>query len=297
MSPPDKRPPPLPDRKASVDKLVGAGTDYAASQDHVRPELARKGTLTGMGATRIPGPPPLPLEGAPTLKAPPNPLQHKTMRVASPPPLVAASRRTPIPPSDDPPAPAEAATGLSGASLPPMSQSPEAASNEALRRRAEAAEADRDELLRQGRVQAEARGPGPYQVPVRSQSPGPSSAPSKADAALGASLRHLLGKAAPFLLAAAGIGGGVTAVAKPGADPAKTDATLANVEAMRADMTVMREQLSSVIKWQATQGAYTKCLEEALDEVGEQLLPAQDRLANASPLRAYVKQRCARLRP
>jgi hypothetical protein len=155
------------------------------------------------------------------------------------------------------------------------------------------------ELERQQRVHREAQGPGPYQPPVqqRSQTPVPSSVPSKADAALGASLRALLGRAAPFLLAAAGIGGGVTAVVKPSVDPAKADATLTNVEAMRADLSVVREQLTSVLKWQAAQGPYTKCIEESLDEVGEQVLPAQDRLGSAAPLRAYVKQRCARLRP
>ncbi len=277
MSPADKRPPPLPDRKASVDKLVGASTDYAASQDHVRPELARKETFRGIGALK---PPALPGELAPTLKAPARPTLKETWNVPAPPLAVALARRTPVPSSGETPSRTDAAMGRPEAS---------AELTEALAKLAE--------YERRERVQVESRGPGPYQPPLRSQSPVPSSTPAKVDQALGMTVRHLLAKAAPFLLAAAGIGGGVTAVAKPSADPAKTDAVLASQEAMRADVALIREQMAGVLKREAARDQYTLCLEEVLDDVGEQVLPATDRLGSAVPLRAYIKQRCRRLRP
>ena len=116
---------------------------------------------------------------------------------------------------------------------------------------------------------------------------------SKLDRAIGQTLRLLFARFGWPLLAAAGIGG---AVLKPAGDPKRDEALLTNFEALRAEVAVMHEQLSSMLKWQAAQAPYTKCLEESLDEIGEQVLPAQDRLANAAPLRAYVK-RCQRLRP
>lgn len=266
MPEPPKRPrqPSRPDgeRISVVDQAPEP--EVLAQRRFDRPQ-PRKATMPGLAPVRLPGAPQLPTELAKTERAPST--------------TAATVRATPatgirIPADETPP------------SVPP------GPSAELLEARAELAEYKRRE-----RVQVESRGPGPYQPPLRSQSPVPSSAPSKADAALGMTVRHLLAKALPFLLAAAGIGGGVTAIAKPSADPAKTDATLANVEAMRADLAVIREQLTGVIKREAARDQYTQCLESALDEVGEQLLPAQDRLANASPLRAYVKQRCARLRP
>jgi hypothetical protein len=237
----------------------------------------RRGTLPGgMAAASseyaptVPSPPPLPLK--------------QTWRVPTPPSAVALARRS------DPPASAD----------PPASESPSAGRLEAKELMAELAKARAEiaERDRRDRVQLESRGPGPYQPPIeRRPSPVPSSAPSKTDAAIGLTVRHLLSKAAPFLLAAAGIGGGITAVAKPSADPAKTDAVLASQEAMRADVALLREQVAGMLKREAARDQYVLCLEEVLDDVGEQVLPAQDRLGSAAPLRAYVKQRCKRLRP
>ena len=143
-----------------VDRTVGGATEQR------RFDLPKRGgTLTGLPAPAAPGsrPPPapaLPLEYAPT-KRPPLPW-GKTVRAPSPPPLVAASRRT------DPPAAAETTATESApqappdSSLPPPSLSPDAASLEALRRRAESAEARRDELERRERIRAEAASPASW---------------------------------------------------------------------------------------------------------------------------------------
>jgi hypothetical protein len=288
MAPPDPPRPKQPSRPElpiSVDKVVGAAGKHAGSQEYVRPELARRGTLPG-GMAALPGPPPLPLEGAKTIPAE-NPLRKKTWRVPTPPSAVAQARRTPVPPSPDPSPSTDAPESTPGNSTAELA---------ALR--AKLAEFERRE-----RVQAETASPNSYPPKVVERKPSPAAgtrveaASSPPDAAIGRSVRWLLGKAWPFLVAAAGLGGGAVGVAKPSADPAKQDATLAEMHAMRADMAVMRDQLASMARWQATEAMYTVCLEDALDDVGEQVLPAQDRMTNATPLRAYIKQRCRRLRP
>jgi hypothetical protein len=233
------------------------------------------------------------------------------MRAPTPPEVLAAARRAPppLPTAGAKPAADErqhvqiqTPDSVPPGSLPPPSHSPELARIEALRRRAEAAEDRAQEAERQLRVQAEVRSPATFPPSVRTQTPVPSSAPTKADAAIGKAIRTLAVRIATKLgwspvIVALGLGSGATAVLKPSADPAKANATLVIVEGMRGDVATIRDQLSGVIKREAARDAYTTCIEESLDEVGVQLLPAQDRLANASPLRAYVKQRCARLRP
>jgi hypothetical protein len=224
-------------------------------------------------------------ETQPTLPAPKRHPLKETWRVPTPPSAAAVMRRS------EPPTARDSSDQL-GPSSGRAGDREAILERELTKTRAEVAELERRE-----RVRLESQGPGPYQPPVeRKPSPVPSSAPSKTDAAIGLTVRTLLGKAAPFLLAAAGIGGGVTAVARPSADPAKTDAVLASQEAMRADVSLLREQVAGMLKREAARDQYTRCLEESLDEIGEQLLPAQDRLTNASPLRAYAK-RCQRLRP
>jgi hypothetical protein len=248
-----------------VDRTVGGATEQR------RFDLPkRSATLTGLQA-------PMPL------RPEPNPLEKKTWRLPAPPSALAHARRTPIPPSDGPPAGETAAAGQLAAVLA-----------ERDRLQDELAKAQRD--ARAG-AEAQLQTYPPKVTPQRSPSPIPSSTPAKVDQALGMTVRHLLARAAPFLLAAAGIGGGVTAVAKPSADPAKTDAVLASQEAMRADVALIREQMAGVLKREAARDQYTLCLEEVLDDMGEQVLPAQDRLGSAAPLRAYIKQRCRRLRP
>lgn len=176
-----------------------------------------------------------------------------------------------------------------------VAQTPDQASLEALRRRAEAAEEKAAELERRARVRTETDSPNTWPPKVETRTPVPSST-ARTDQATGAVLRVVLSKLAPYLVAAAGVGGGATAVLKPSTDPAKTDAVLVSQEAMRADVALLREQVAGMLKREAARDQYSACLEETLNDVGEQLLPAQDRLVNAAPLRAYTK-RCQRLRP
>lgn len=231
----------------------------------------------------------------------------KTVRAPTPPEVLAQARRGPLPLPlagairavdelqgvriQTPP------SGQPSASLPPPSQSPDGAALDALRRRAEAAEIRNHELERRERVRTEAASSAtwPPKVERRTGEAEPRSTPPHA--AIGKSVTYLFGKLWPLFVAAAGIGGGVTAIAKPAADPAKADAVLASQQAMRADVALLTEQVAGMLKREAARDQYVRCLEESLDEVGEQLLPAQDRLSNASPLRAYVKRRCERLRP
>lgn len=244
-------------------------------------------TLTGLVAPPAPGSvappaPGVPLEYAAT-KRPPLPW-GETMRAPTPPSTMAAARRS------DPPAGAEPpATGIRVPADETTRSEPPGASAQAERDRAELAE-----FRRRERVQVESRQPGPYQPPMRSPSPVPSSTPEgKVDKAIGATVRLLLARFGWPALAALGIGG---AALKPTADPVKTDATLAIVEGMRADVALIREQLSGVIRREAARDAYLRCVDEGMVDLGQQLLPAVDRQGNAQPLRAFV-DRCQRLRP
>jgi hypothetical protein len=172
----DRLPPPLPRQPSRSEVFIDLQPERGAVRhsgvDGVPQTLPkRSATLTGLPAPAAPGskPPPvprLPGELAPTLKAPPNPLQHKTIRQPAPPSAVAAARRT------DPPVgirvpPDEARSTLPpGSSLPPASLTPDAGSLEAVRRRAVAAETELAELKRQARVRAETASPATYPPPV-----------------------------------------------------------------------------------------------------------------------------------
>jgi hypothetical protein len=185
----------------------------------------------------------------------------------------------------------------------PRSEPPGPAAEPDLRSALAAAEKRNDELERRERVRTEAQSPGgwPPKAEQRPTTPAPSSEPTKTDAAIGKVVRTTATRLAeryglmPLLLVF-GLGGGVTAIAKPGVDPAKADAILVSQEATRADVALLREQVAGMLKREAARDQYTRCLEESLDEIGEQVLPAQDRLGSAAPLRAYTK-RCQRLRP
>lgn len=280
MTPPR---PPHPDRP----ELTSIVTPDQPERDAVRHSAVdgapqelpphRKGTLPGgIGAVRPPA------EPARTRRVP-SPWAVTAMRPA-PPSTVARMRPSEPPTASDSSPPQDAPQSL-----------PEA--QEAILRRELAEErAKTARLERDVRAEAEAR-QATYPPSVRTQSPVPSTTPAKVDQAIGASVRHLLAKAAPLLLAAAGIGGGATAVLKPSADPAKADAVLASQEAMRADVALLREQVAGMLKREAARDQYTVCLEEALEDMGSQLLPAQDRQGSAVPLRAWIRQRCQRLRP
>ncbi len=125
MSPPDlpKRPLPRPDALPRIspggdqpdrEAVRHAGVDEAPQAP------PRKGTLLGLGAARLPGPPPLPLEAARTVPA----AAH-----------TAPTRRIPSPVN------VQAVRIEDAPSLPPPSQDPRDAQIAALRARAEAAEA------------------------------------------------------------------------------------------------------------------------------------------------------------
>ena len=283
----DRRPPPLP-RQPSSPELVGIVTpdqpERGAVRHHPGVEDApqappqRRGTLPG-GMAAIPaltsG------EFAPTLPAP-NPLQKKTWRVPTPPSAALLARRTPVPPPDDPPAPQSAADGQLAAVLA-----------ERDRLRGELAQAQRD-----ARAAAEAKlETYPPKVEQRIPTPVPSSAPeAKVDRAVGSLVRVGLRKLWPLFVAAAGIGGGATAVLKPSADPAKADATLANVEAIHRDLGLVRTQLDGVLDREATRDDFTECLYEQQADYFEQLLPSQQKLVTGQLQRTWV-DRCRTRRP
>lgn len=283
MSPPEnpKRPPPLPDGLPRISPGGDQPERGAVRMPRAEPPK-RTATLPGIPSVAVPrqsG------EFAPTLPAP-NPLEKRTWRLPTPPSALAHARRTDPPAGVEPPptsirvpADNEPSSGQPGASA------------ELLAARAKLAEYERRE-----RVQVESRGPGPYQPPLRSQSPVPSSAPSKADAALGMTVRHLLAKAAPFLLAAAGIGGGVTAIAKPSADPAKTDATLANIEELGRKIDRVDTKVNGLLDREPQLTEFVECLYEQQADYFEQLLPSQQRLVTGSLQRTWV-DRCRNRRP
>jgi hypothetical protein len=139
MSPPDppKRPLPRPDALPRISP-GGDQPDREAVRhdgvDEVPQAPTRKGTLIGMGATRIPGPPPLPREGAPTLPAAAH--TARTQRAASPVNVQAVRIE-------------DAPQGQPGPTLPPPSATAEEASAAAQRRDLERLQAERDQARAQ----------------------------------------------------------------------------------------------------------------------------------------------------
>ncbi len=260
------KPPPLPGSPKRAPSLPEVILDEQPEPSVLvqrrfdRPQ-PRKATMPGLSPVRLPGAPDEQL--GQTQRAPST--TAKTI------PTPAAGTKAP-----------DAATGLAGASLPPPSQSPEAASLEAVRRRAEAAEARAQEAERQLRVQLESKGPGPYQQPVeRKPSPAPVSVAPTTDQAIGKGLRLILGKLWPVFLAMAGIGGGATAVLKPTAQPEKVDATAIRVtNAERAiDAEVKRTQ--AIEDYARELARVNRCLRKQQSTVNGSILPAPDHFGAA----------------
>lgn len=159
-------------------------------------------------------------------------------------------------------------------------QNPEA---EAQRRRAEAAETKLRELTQQ------------FPPPVSEAPKKTASEPAaKLDKAIGSTVRLAFEHYSWKLLAVCGIG---AAILKPAADPKKTEATLANTEAIKAQLDVVTERQAKSDRWIVGATAYMLCLEENQDDNFSQVLPDPNKQGAAQPLRAYVKQRCQRLRP
>lgn len=292
MTPPQEPKPPRPRQpsagdlpRADVDKPVGVAAEEQRRFD--RPPPKRSQTLPGI--PRLATPPLLPLEHRPT--APAAALSASTLRAPTP------ATGTRIPVGQTP------ASGQPAGSLPPPSQDPAHAQVEALRRRAEAAEARTAQLERDARAAADThlQTYPPKVEPQRHPSPVPSSAPTKVDAAIGKAVRTLAERLAARhgwmpLLVALGVGGGATAVLKPSADPAKADATLVKLDELRREVSLLRVQLNSALDREAASSAYTECLAEQQAEYFAQLSPALDRMGAAAPLRPFV-DRCKSRKP
>lgn len=138
MSPPDLRPPPLPDRPPALDQTP----EPSAVREPRADARGRSATLTGMV------PPKLPPELAPTRPAP-SPWSKTVMR-PTPPSTKAVARRSDPPPPIDSTALADASQGQPEATPPatPLPPSNENQAIQSLRRRAEEAEAELGRALR-----------------------------------------------------------------------------------------------------------------------------------------------------
>jgi hypothetical protein len=156
-----------------------------------------------------------------------------------------------------------------GTPLPPPSDRPEGAVIEALRRRAEAAEA-------------------------RLQHAPPASVPPATDQALGRSVRFLVARFWPLLLAAVGLGGGAVATARPTADPAKVAATTAELAAVQSRLTILEAERSAAQSREVQRDAMIRCLRRLYDEAHQQTLPAPDRMGTAQKPRPW-KDDCGQL--
>lgn len=211
----------------------------------------------------MPAPPPLPLEHARTVPA----VAH-----------TAPTQRAPTP-----------ATGIRIPSDETPASEPPGASAQAERDRAELAE-----FRRRERVQAESRGPGPYQQPLRSQSPVPSSSPeAKVDRAIGGTVRLLLARYGWPALAALGLGG---AALKPTADPVKADAALAKLEELTRKVDRIAARQDAALDREPELLDFVECLYDQQREYFEQLLPSQERLVTGELRRTWV-DRCRNRKP
>jgi hypothetical protein len=280
---PPKRPPSLSDGdrpSVELEAVVGAAKDYAVFQDHIRPELARKSTLTGLPAARQPERKQT-FTGLGATKPPPLPW-NKTVRAPSPPPLVAASRRTDPPVSFGPPPMGIRVPPDEKPSVGPPSVAPEIAA-----RLAKLAEYERRE-----RVQIESRGPGPYQPPLRSQSPVPSSGavskpPDRGD---WAKLKYKVATAtvAALVLVIAALGyWAVTAI------NAKTEAIKAAQEQKKKSESREAEwrQWASVVIW------IEDCRDGRDVRSGEMLLPDPQKMGTARKLEPWQNPCSPKLPP
>jgi hypothetical protein len=185
-------------------------------------------------------------------------------------------------------------------SLPPPSADPDQAVKDALRRRAEAAEAALAELRRRERVRVEADSPAAQFPPQVTESQPPSSI-TKTDAVIGKVVRSVAIKlAARFgwtpLLVALGVGGTVAVVAKPSAQPEKLEAALSRIEALERQDKLRGTQVNGSLDREAIVSEFLKCLYEQQVEGFGQLLPAQDKMGSAALPKPFV-DKCRARRP
>lgn len=234
--------------------------------------------------TRFPAAPPVPLEHAPTILAPPQLPPKATLRAPTPVDAITITDA----PGAEPDAP----------TLPPPSASADEAAKAALRRRAEAAEAKAAELERQARVRAEAS-VASYPPPV-SDRPKPAAVTQEPEgqAVIGWLLATATrnAKAIRALVAAFGIAGGVGAVKVATDDRPSSEAFQEALRKAETEHGVTRSLVKGLIDREARRDAYEACREELYTEAFRSLLPAHDRVGNATPIKPWV-DRCSRLKP
>lgn len=281
--------PKRPDRPSvEVDRTVGGAVNQRRFD-----EPKRSQTLTGMPAVK-----PGSGEYSPTL---PVPAPRPTIRRDTPPAVLEAIRR-----GDGtqrvPPEATAAPNERQGAENDDAPQSLPEAQTALLRDELAKSRQRIAELERDARAAAEAKVATfpPSVQPQRKPSPPPDSG-AKRDQAIGAAVRTLAVRVAAKLgwtplLVALGVGGGVTAIAKPAADPAKTDAVLANTEAIKRELELTRRQLNGLLDREAARDAYLACLAEQQAEYFAQLTPAADKMGAAAPLKPFV-DRCKNRKP
>jgi hypothetical protein len=164
-----------PKRTATLPQMAALRAPPVApdAEAPLPPKQKAHATLTGLPAPAADGsappPPRVPGDFAPTLPAPKDPPLKKTWRLPTPPSAARLARRTDPPVTGEPSSEPDASTGQPGASLPPLSQDPEETIQDALRRRAEAAEgkiaaanARAEEAERRRRVQLETASSATY---------------------------------------------------------------------------------------------------------------------------------------
>jgi hypothetical protein len=278
---PPKRPPPKPDRPPALDLQPERKVVHHDGVDGVAQPVPRKLTAPG-GFAAVP--PPLPSKGTPTVPAE-NPLQRLTVRRPTPPSAVAHARRSDPPPSKDAAPTDDAAAGQLGALL---------AENARLR-------SDKAKLERDARAAAEATVESyPPKVSACSPSPAPATrtevASAPPDAAIGRTARWVGGKIWPFLVAAAGLGGGAVGIAKPTTDPAKTDAILTRLESIERKQDHQDAKLNGLLDREEPFADFVECVYEQQADYFAQLLPSQEHLTATQPLRVWV-DRCRNRRP
>lgn len=232
----------------------------------------RRGTLPG-GMAAIPvssG------EYAPTLKAPAPPTLKQTWRVPTPPSAVAQARRS------DPPTSAESApvetppVSLRKASpLPAPSQRPEQAAVEALRRRAEAAEAKAADADRLRRERDEARAATTPTIAPESHHGLSDETIGKLVRELGGILAKKIGLPAALL---AMLGGGGYAMHAASEKPAPPPLTAAQLDAAIDKLRTRKGGLDDVTRAVNDLAQVSKCTRRKVTQIGESVLPAPDHM-------------------
>ncbi len=274
MSPPSPTKPAVggdPTPKKPIGRLV---LDQTPEEQVVKQrrfdEPRRRQTLTDLHGLKTPG---LPLELGQTVRAPST---TSATLPARPDPTGIR-----IPSDEAAPQP----------SLAPPSATPDAAALAASRADAERLRIKVAELERNARATAEVRSPvGTFPPPVqRSPIPAPVvSVPPKIDQAIGKSLRYVFSKAAPYLLAAAGIGGGITAVAKPTPTLEKVDATAVRVTEIERSKDEDRRRILAVEDYSRELARVNRCLRKQQAHVNESVTPAPDHFGAARRQEPFI---------